>query len=57
MLPLVAILTLTAIKDGIEDYRRASLDEEVSHVFSLTAQQHAVDTDPLVIAGQQLGCD
>lgn len=29
MLPLVAILTLTAIKDGIEDYRRAALDEEV----------------------------
>jgi hypothetical protein len=33
MLPLVAILTLTAIKDGIEDYRRASLDEEVRHLW------------------------
>ncbi|EIN05442.1 phospholipid-translocating P-type ATPase [Punctularia strigosozonata HHB-11173 SS5] len=30
MLPLVFILTVTAIKDGIEDYRRASLDEEVN---------------------------
>lgn len=31
MLPLVFILTVTAIKDGIEDYRRASLDEEVNN--------------------------
>ncbi|KAI0064385.1 phospholipid-translocating P-type ATPase [Artomyces pyxidatus] len=30
MLPLVFILTVTAIKDGIEDYRRATLDEEVN---------------------------
>jgi phospholipid-translocating ATPase len=30
MLPLVFILTVTAIKDGIEDYRRAALDEEVN---------------------------
>ncbi|KDQ51836.1 hypothetical protein JAAARDRAFT_198713 [Jaapia argillacea MUCL 33604] len=30
MLPLVFILTVTAIKDGIEDYRRASLDEQVN---------------------------
>lgn len=30
MLPLVFILTVTAIKDGIEDYRRAMLDEEVN---------------------------
>ena len=30
MLPLVFIITVTAIKDGIEDYRRASLDEEVN---------------------------
>ena len=30
MLPLVFILTVTAIKDGIEDYRRAVLDEEVN---------------------------
>jgi phospholipid-translocating ATPase len=30
MLPLVFILTVTAIKDGVEDYRRASLDEEVN---------------------------
>jgi phospholipid-translocating ATPase len=29
-LPLLFILTVTAIKDGIEDYRRASLDEEVN---------------------------
>lgn len=29
-LPLIFILTVTAIKDGIEDYRRASLDEEVN---------------------------
>lgn len=28
--PLVFILAVTAIKDGIEDYRRASLDEEVN---------------------------
>lgn len=31
MLPLVAILTITAIKDGIEDYRRAKLDDEVNN--------------------------
>lgn len=30
MLPLIFIVTVTAIKDGIEDYRRASLDEEVN---------------------------
>lgn len=30
MVPLVFILTVTAIKDGIEDYRRATLDEEVN---------------------------
>lgn len=30
MLPLVAILGMTAIKDGIEDWRRAQLDEEVN---------------------------
>lgn len=30
MLPLVFIITVTAIKDGVEDYRRASLDEEVN---------------------------
>ncbi|TRM59775.1 hypothetical protein BD626DRAFT_572447 [Schizophyllum amplum] len=30
MLPLVFILTVTAIKDGVEDYRRAQLDEEVN---------------------------
>ena len=29
-MPLLFILTVTAIKDGIEDYRRASLDEEVN---------------------------
>ena len=31
MLPLVAILTITAIKDGIEDYRRHALDDEVNN--------------------------
>lgn len=30
-LPLIFILTVTAIKDGIEDYRRALLDEEVNN--------------------------
>ena len=30
MLPLVFIITVTAIKDGVEDYRRATLDEEVN---------------------------
>ncbi|KAI9057700.1 phospholipid-translocating P-type ATPase [Trametes sanguinea] len=30
-LPLLFILTVTAIKDGIEDYRRAILDEEVNN--------------------------
>lgn len=30
MLPLVAILGMTAIKDGVEDWRRAKLDEEVN---------------------------
>jgi phospholipid-translocating ATPase len=30
MIPLVFILSVTAIKDGIEDYRRARLDEEVN---------------------------
>ncbi|KAI5994780.1 phospholipid-translocating P-type ATPase [Pisolithus albus] len=29
-LPLLFILTVTAIKDGVEDYRRAQLDEEVN---------------------------
>lgn len=29
-LPLLFILTVTAIKDGVEDYRRAVLDEEVN---------------------------
>lgn len=31
MLPLVAILTITAIKDGIEDYRRHVLDNQVNN--------------------------
>ncbi|KZT25558.1 phospholipid-translocating P-type ATPase [Neolentinus lepideus HHB14362 ss-1] len=31
MLPLVFILAVTAIKDGIEDYRRARLDDEVNN--------------------------
>ncbi|KIJ56259.1 hypothetical protein M422DRAFT_219400 [Sphaerobolus stellatus SS14] len=31
MVPLVFILTVTAIKDGIEDYRRASLDDQVNN--------------------------
>ncbi|KZS87356.1 phospholipid-translocating P-type ATPase [Sistotremastrum niveocremeum HHB9708] len=31
MVPLVLIITITAIKDGIEDYRRASLDNEVNN--------------------------
>ncbi|KAF9044299.1 phospholipid-transporting ATPase 1 [Panaeolus papilionaceus] len=30
VLPLVFILTVTAIKDGIEDWRRGNLDEEVN---------------------------
>ena len=30
-LPLLFILTVTAIKDGIEDYRRALIDEEVNN--------------------------
>ena len=29
-LPLLFILTVTAIKDGVEDYRRAQVDEEVN---------------------------
>jgi len=31
MLPLLFILGMTAIKDGIEDWRRASLDNEVNN--------------------------
>lgn len=31
MLPLLAILGMTAIKDGIEDWRRAKLDNEVNN--------------------------
>ncbi|KAJ7621473.1 phospholipid-transporting ATPase 1 [Roridomyces roridus] len=31
VLPLAFILTVTAIKDGIEDYRRGRLDEEVNN--------------------------
>ncbi|KAK8858644.1 hypothetical protein IAR55_002873 [Kwoniella newhampshirensis] len=31
MLPLVAILGITAIKDGIEDWRRVRLDDEVNN--------------------------
>ncbi|KAG8794676.1 hypothetical protein FRC12_022571 [Ceratobasidium sp. 428] len=31
MVPLVAILSITVAKDGIEDYRRASLDDEVKN--------------------------
>lgn len=30
-LPLIFIITVTAIKDGVEDYRRALLDEEVNN--------------------------
>lgn len=30
VLPLAFILTVTAIKDGVEDYRRGNLDEEVN---------------------------
>ncbi|KAF9238250.1 phospholipid-translocating P-type ATPase [Melanogaster broomeanus] len=30
VLPILFILTVTAIKDGVEDYRRAQLDEEVN---------------------------
>jgi phospholipid-translocating ATPase len=31
MLPLLAILGMTAIKDGVEDWRRARLDNEVNN--------------------------
>ncbi|KAG8728172.1 hypothetical protein FRC11_011663, partial [Ceratobasidium sp. 423] len=31
MVPLVVILSITAAKDGIEDYRRASLDDQVNN--------------------------
>ncbi|KAG8982566.1 hypothetical protein FRB90_006699, partial [Tulasnella sp. 427] len=31
MLPLVVILMATAIKDGVEDYRRSELDDEVNN--------------------------
>lgn len=31
MLPLLAIITITGIKDGIEDYRRQQLDEAVNN--------------------------
>lgn len=31
MLPLVFILGVTAIKDGVEDYRRSTLDDEVNN--------------------------
>ncbi|KAJ7182905.1 phospholipid-transporting ATPase 1 [Mycena crocata] len=31
VLPLAFILTVTAIKDGVEDYRRGQLDEEVNN--------------------------
>lgn len=31
MLPLLAILGMTAIKDGVEDWRRAKLDDEVNN--------------------------
>jgi phospholipid-translocating ATPase len=30
MLPLCAVLTITAIKDGVEDYRRHALDNQVN---------------------------
>ncbi|KAH8088928.1 phospholipid-transporting ATPase 1 [Cristinia sonorae] len=33
-LPLLFILTVTAIKDGVEDYRRAVLDDEVNNSAS-----------------------
>lgn len=31
MLPLVAILIMTGIKDGVEDWRRERLDNEVNN--------------------------
>ncbi|KAG8905464.1 hypothetical protein FRB99_008905 [Tulasnella sp. 403] len=31
MLPLVVILLATAVKDGVEDYRRSTLDDEVNN--------------------------
>ncbi|KAG8918881.1 hypothetical protein FRC01_001607 [Tulasnella sp. 417] len=31
MLPLVVILMATAVKDGVEDYRRSTLDDEVNN--------------------------
>ena len=31
VLPLAFILTVTAIKDGVEDYRRGSLDDQVNN--------------------------
>ena len=31
MLPLLAILGMTAIKDGVEDWRRARMDDEVNN--------------------------
>ena len=37
MLPLLAILAITAFKDGIEDYRRASLDDQVRFVFPVSS--------------------
>ncbi|XP_075051388.1 phospholipid-transporting ATPase VD [Mixophyes fleayi] len=34
MLPLVAVLTIIAIKDGLEDYRKYKLDKVINHILT-----------------------
>ncbi|TFK61578.1 phospholipid-translocating P-type ATPase [Pluteus cervinus] len=59
VLPLAFILTVTAIKDGIEDYRRGVLDEEVntSAATKLGGGWHNVNqpTDPRAWYEKALG--
>ncbi|QRW07306.1 phospholipid-translocating P-type ATPase [Ceratobasidium sp. AG-Ba] len=46
MVPLVIILSITAAKDGIEDYRRASLDDEVNNSARPTFHIHFLMAQP-----------
>ncbi|KAF8176378.1 hypothetical protein K438DRAFT_1770578 [Mycena galopus ATCC 62051] len=57
VLPLAFILAVTAIKDGIEDYRRGQLDEEVntSPTTRLSIRNPNIPRDPRPLLEKLLG--
>ncbi|KAF7377408.1 P-type phospholipid transporter [Mycena sanguinolenta] len=57
VLPLAFIITVTAIKDGIEDYRRGQLDEEVNNspTTRLSIRNPNIPRDPRSFFEKLLG--